>query len=77
MSTANKTLIKAYFAKFYKKELTDDQNLFELGVLDSMGIVSLIGSLENENNLIIDPEDITEENFSTINNICTCLKKYQ
>lgn len=52
-------------------------DLFASGVLDSFGIAQLIGALEEEFSIEIDPEDILPENFSTVNEIVTLLRRYK
>ena len=66
---AIKNTVREHFASFYKKPLADSDNLFAKGILDSMGIVGLITYLEEKLQITIDPEDITEENFSSLETI--------
>jgi acyl carrier protein len=70
-----KDAIKKYFAGFYKKPLNNSDNLFAKSVLDSLGIVGLITYLENKLHIAIEPEDITEENFATIETIAALAQK--
>jgi acyl carrier protein len=58
--------IRAYFEAFFKKTIRNEDNLFESGILDSMGIVALISYLEEKLKITIEPEEITEENFASI-----------
>lgn len=44
-----------------------DINLFETGILDSMGFIELLVSLEEEFNINIVPEEINKEQMSTPN----------
>ena len=67
--------IREHFTSFYKKPLADSDNLFAKSVLDSMGIVGLITYLEEKLQVAIEPEDITEENFATIETIAALLQK--
>ena len=67
--------IKEHFSAFYKKPLAVNDNLFDKGVLDSMGIVGLITYLEEKLQAAVEPEDITEENFATIAAIAALLRK--
>jgi len=43
---------------------------------DSMAIVTLIEELENEFDIEFNDEDITEDNFLTINTLITLIEKY-
>ncbi len=47
--------------------LSDDTNLFELKVLDSLGILSLVMFLEEKFDITLTHEDLTEENFRSLN----------
>jgi acyl carrier protein len=75
--TDTKNAVKKYFAGFYKKPLNNSDNLFAKSVLDSMGLVGLITHLENELHIAIEPEDITEENFATIDAIAGLIQNKQ
>ncbi len=66
--------ILEYFKTFYKGDLTLKTDLFAAGVLDSIGIVSLITFLEANYSVQIDPADINEDNFRTIENIAGMVK---
>jgi acyl carrier protein len=46
--------------------LTDDDSLFEKGVIDSMGVLELIGFLHSEFGITVADEDINEENLGTL-----------
>jgi D-alanine--poly(phosphoribitol) ligase subunit 2 len=61
--------LKNYFSEIYKGEIKNNSNLFEQGILDSMGIMKLIAFIEEKFKITADAEEITEDNFSTINSI--------
>lgn len=67
--------VRGYFEQFYKQPLTETDNLFVNGALDSMGIVNLMAYLEEHLGIMIDPDDINEENFSTIKNIVALVER--
>jgi len=46
-----------------------DEPLVERGVLDSMGLMNLIGFLEERTGVRVPDEDVLLENFATINAI--------
>ena len=50
-------------------DLTDDHPLLEEGVVDSMGILEIVGFLENELNIVLSDEDILADNFESIGQI--------
>ncbi len=58
-------------------ELTDDYELLEMGVLDSLGIMALVEYLEASFDIIIDEDDIEAERFETIGTITRLVEDKQ
>lgn len=56
--------------------IEEDTLLIEMGILDSLAIVSLIERLEEELDISILEEDIIPENFINVNAINIMLNKY-
>jgi acyl carrier protein len=50
-------------------------NFIEEGMIDSFDMVSLVDELEEQFNIKIDGVDVIADNFSTVDNIATLLKK--
>ena len=50
-------------------ELSPTTHLVEEEIIDSLGIFQLVGFLEDQFGLVIDPEDVTIENFTTMASI--------
>ncbi|MDJ0903091.1 MAG: acyl carrier protein [Xenococcus sp. MO_188.B8] len=53
----------------YDKEsslLTNDYPLIEQGIIDSMGVIRMIGFLEDNFKITVDPEDVLLEYFETV-----------
>ena len=48
-------------------ELKADDNLLTTGLLDSLGVMQLINFIEEAFDVSVAPEDVTIENFRTIN----------
>ena len=46
-----------------------DQDLLLSGILNSLSVTMLIAHLENSCNVVIPPEDVTLEHFSTLRSI--------
>ena len=58
------------------KSLDDDTDLFEIGALDSLAIVSMVMFIEERFALSLDYEDLTEENLGSLTAIAdTVLRK--
>lgn len=52
-----------------------DLNLFEAGLLDSMAIISMILSIEDELGLKLEPTDFTRDDVKSVNCLAEFLKK--
>jgi methoxymalonate biosynthesis acyl carrier protein len=61
--------LKDYFKSIHNNEIADNENLFEAGMLDSIEITSLIVFIEKNFNITIDPDEIIEENFNSLNSL--------
>ena len=59
-----------------KDDVTADANLLDTESLDSMGIATVITKIEEAYNIELDVEDITMENFLTVNAIASLVEKY-
>ena len=55
----------------------DDENLFESGILDSAGLVSLVGYVEKTFDISIPDEDLLPENFMSIKAIADYIRTWQ
>ena len=51
-----------------------DTNVFNLGLLDSLGVVNLIVDLEDELDVIISPTEVAREDFDTPRKIIEVVK---
>jgi acyl carrier protein len=47
-------------------EIADDTDLFGQGLVDSMGLMRLVGHLEEEYRLSVTDDDLVPDNFETI-----------
>ena len=52
-------------------------NFFQNGLLDSLDLITLVSSLEEEYHISIEGTDILPENFESISSIEKLLKKYK
>lgn len=59
----------------HNKPLGDDDPLIESGVIDSMGVMSLLAFLEKEFSIEIPGDDLIPENFSTISAIAALIER--
>ena len=54
-----------------------DEDLFELGYLDSMAFVELIVSLDSNFGISLSPADMKREDYNTLNKIRNFIEKEQ
>jgi acyl carrier protein len=52
-----------------ERDIGNDDSLFESGILDSLKMMQLIPLIEKKFSVVFQPEDLTPENFCTINNL--------
>lgn len=62
-------IVDEMLSGIYDRPLTVDDDLIESGIIDSLGIMSLLAFIEERFSLKIPPEDLLPENFSSINSI--------
>lgn len=56
-------------------EIGDEEDLIASGIIDSLGIMHLVGFIENHYGIRIRDEDLLPENFSTITAIASFIAK--
>jgi len=77
------SLIQTEIQQYIQEELNDgigfalDINLIEEGLIDSMGVMSLIVFLEKRFEIEIELEEISEENFRTLTLISALVERCQ
>lgn len=49
--------------------LEDDEQLFESGIVDSMGFIKLLSYIEKTFNVPVDMSEVTMDKFGTVNDI--------
>lgn len=52
-----------------EEELDIHDDLLGSGLIDSLGMMKLVVFIENEYKVVVPPEDMTIENFMTVNHI--------
>ena len=50
-------------------EMTNDLNIIEQGILDSMDIFRLIQFIEEKVNIVLEPDEMVQTNFQSVNDI--------
>ena len=62
-----KYILNNFPSEFNELTLPKDESLYEMGLLDSMGVIELVEFLENEFNVRIEDDEITYEKMGSIN----------
>ena len=57
------------------EEVDDGEDLLLSGLVDSMGVMRLVAFMEEEFNLSIPPQDVTIENFSSLDTLADYLER--
>lgn len=69
--------IKSFLEKETQKKIeSDDQNLISAGILDSFSMIKLISFLESELSVKSDMEELTPENFNSVETISKMAQKW-
>jgi len=58
-----------------KKSLATSDKLLESGILDSLGVLDLVGFVEQEFGIHESDEDLLPENFQTIDSLVTYIRR--
>jgi len=61
--------IRDFLSAINDSSFTDSDNLFALGIIDSLQIMEVITFIEDTYHVTIDDAEVTSDNFSTINAI--------
>ena len=72
-----KNYIQDEFVRDDSKQLTEDLPLIQSGVVDSLGVFTLISFVEERFNIRIEPDDIVLDNFKTIRALADLTKQRQ
>ena len=67
--------IKQRFPLASSKELTQDLSLLDSGVVDSLGVLDLVGFIEEQFGIAAQDEDLVPENFDSIDALTRFVKE--
>jgi acyl carrier protein len=60
-----------------KQRFTDETPLLDTGLLDSLGILDVVGFVEQKYGILLTDEELVPENFQTIEHLAAFLAKKQ
>jgi acyl carrier protein len=72
-----RTYISGNFPAVRKRKLEDTDPLLQSGIIDSMGILDLVGHLETTFDISVADDDLVPENFDSIETIAAFVEKKQ
>ena len=58
-------------------EITTETDLLLTGLVDSLGVVQIVGWIEDELGIVIDPLDVVLENFQTVGAMLAYLERHR
>ena len=56
-------------------ELSNDDEFLKMGIMDSMGVLELVGFLEEEFEISVDDEELIPDNLDSVNRIVAYLAR--
>lgn len=56
-------------------DLSDSGSLLELGIIDSTGVLELVGFLEETFSIAVEDDDLVPDNLDSIDNLVTYIQK--
>jgi acyl carrier protein len=56
-------------------DLTDTVSLLDLGIIDSTGVLELVGFLEQTFQISVEDDELVPENLDTIDRICAYVNR--
>jgi acyl carrier protein len=72
-----RNFISGNFPAVRKRQLKDTDPLLQSGIIDSMGILDLVGHLETTFDISVADDDLVPENFDSIETIAEFVERKQ
>lgn len=72
-----KTYLIAHFPSARDHSLGDDDHLLANGILDSLGVLDLVGYLEQEFGIAVSDDDLLPEHFETLRRLTAFVEDKQ
>ncbi len=74
-----KELVKNFIIESFlfgeEEKLKDDTDFFRSGIIDSTGIIELVGFIESSFPVKVEDEELVVNNFSSLNNVSAYLDR--
>jgi acyl carrier protein len=72
-----KGFLVQHFPSARKQALGEDDHLLANGILDSLGVLDLVGYLEQEFGITVSDEDLVPEHFETLRRLTVFVEERQ
>lgn len=59
-------IVEEFLSDTEAKDIPDDLNLIDAGIVDSLGLLKIVAFLEEELRVVIEPEAMVPENMNSI-----------
>ncbi len=77
VTTRIKGFLVEHFPSARKHPLGDDDHLLANGILDSLGVLDLVGYLEQEFGITVADDDLVPEHFETLRRLTSFVQERQ
>ena len=67
-------IIEAFIPEGESVEISDDLNLLESGILDSLAVLQLVAFIEDHYDIMLDPEQIDPDNLNSISAVSALIE---
>jgi acyl carrier protein len=75
ISESVRQFIHNQFPLSRRRPLGDADPLLESGIVDSLGVLDIVGFIESEFRIVVDDDDLTPENFQSIRRMTAFVEK--
>lgn len=77
LKMAREFVVENFLYMRKNKDIGNDDSLLRTGVISSLGMMELVGWVEETTGLVVDPAEITEQNFDSLNSIARFVAEKQ
>jgi len=77
LSEIREFIVDSFMLGRKPEELKDTASLLDLGIIDSTGVLELVGFLEEKYKITIEDEELVPDNLDSINNLVSFVQKKQ
>ena len=75
LNTQIREFILEKFPLARKRQLQDTDALLETGILDSLGVLDLVGYVEQKFSIVVEDEELVPENFQSVDTLASYVQR--